>query len=193
MFEYIKGTLQQRTPTYLILESENTGYLIHISLFTFSNLPESGEVKIYIHQVIREDAHLLFGFSSVVEREIFRLLISVSGIGSNTARMILSALSPDEVKQAIQTGSVLILKGIKGIGAKTAERLIVDLRDKVGKTSESVDFFDLSSNRIKEEALSALATLGFAKSSVAKIVDAIIAKNPELSVEELLREALQRL
>jgi Holliday junction DNA helicase RuvA len=193
MFEYLKGTIQKKTPTYLILESEKTGYLVHISLFTYSNIPDQGEIKIYVHQVIREDAHLLYGFISSAERELFRYLISVSGIGANTARMILSALTPDEVREAIQTGNVLALKGIKGIGAKTAQRLIVDLRDKVGKSSESGEFFDVSSNRIKEEALSALATLGFSKTAVNKILDEIISRQPDMSVEDLLREALKRL
>lgn len=193
MFEYLKGSIQQKTPTYLILETGKTGYLIHISLFTYSNIPDQGEVKIFLHQVIREDAHLFYGFISTQERDIFRLLISVSGIGSNTARMILSALTPDEVREAIQSGHVLALKGIKGIGAKTAQRLIVDLRDKVGKTSESGDFFDVSSNRIKDEALSALATLGFSKTAVSKVIDDIISKQADISVEDLLREALKRL
>jgi len=193
MFEYLKGTIQQKTPTHLILETGKTGYLIHISLFTYSNIPDQGEVTIFLHQVIREDAHLFYGFISTQERDIFRLLISVSGIGSNTARMILSALTPDEVREAIQSGNVLALKGIKGIGAKTAQRLIVDLRDKVGKTSESGDFFDVSSNRIKDEALSALATLGFSKTAVSKVIDDIISKQADISVEDLLREALKRL
>jgi len=193
MFEYLKGIIQQKTPTFLVLETENTGYLVHISLFTYSNIPDHGEVKVFLHQVIREDAHLLYGFASAQERDIFRLLISVSGIGANTARMILSAMSPEEVRESIQTGNVLALKGIKGIGAKTAQRLIVDLRDKLGKSSESGDIFDISSNRIKDEALSALATLGFSKSAVGKIVDDIISKEPDISVEDLLRDALKRL
>ena len=193
MFEYIKGKLEQKTPTYLVLENQGTGYFIHISLYTYSRLPDDGPVQLFLHQVVREDAHLLYGFSSPSEREIFRQLISVSGIGSNTARMILSALTPEEIVEAIATGNVLLLKGIKGIGAKMAERLIVDLRDKVGKTTGTGDFLDLSSNSIKDEALSALATLGFSKSSVTKIVDAILSKDPQMSVEDLLREALKRL
>jgi len=156
-------------------------------------LPQSGMAKLFIHQIIRDDAHLLYGFFSKEEREVFRNLISVSGIGANTARMILSALSPDEIKNAILAGNVLLLKGIKGIGAKTAQRLIVDLRDKVGKSSAAGEIFDVSSNRIKEESLSALATLGFTKSSVSKIVDEIISRNPEIPVEDLLREVLKKL
>ena len=190
MFEFIKGKIDQLSPTNVVLENGDIGYLIHISINTYTHLNQAKEAKLFIHQIIREDAHLFYGFFSREERDIFRLLISVSGIGANTARMILSALSPNETIEAITTGNVVILKGIKGIGAKTAQRVIVDLRDKVGKTTEKSEIFDLSSNRIKEESLSALATLGFTKSSVTKIVEGIISKNPEISVEELLREAL---
>ncbi len=190
MFEYIKGKIDQLSPTNVILENGDIGYLIHISINTFTQLNNAKEAKLFIHQIIREDAHLFYGFFSREERDIFRLLISVSGIGANTARMILSALSPNETIEAITTGNVVVLQGIKGIGAKTAQRVIVDLRDKVGKTTEKGEIFDISSNRIKEESLSALATLGFTKSSVTKIVESIISKNPEISVEELLREAL---
>lgn len=190
MFEYIKGKIDQLSPTNVVLENGDIGYLMHISINTYTQLNQAKEAKLFIHQIIREDAHLFYGFFSREERDIFRLLISVSGIGANTARMILSALSPNETVEAITTGNVVILKGIKGIGAKTAQRVIVDLRDKVGKTAEKSEIFDISSNRIKEESLSALATLGFTKSSVTKIVEGIISKNPEISVEELLREAL---
>ncbi len=193
MFEYLKGKIANLTPTNAVLDIGDVGYLINISLNTYSQLSEATEAKLFIHQIVREDAHLLYGFSTTEERGIFQLLIGVSGIGANTARMILSALTPDEVRNAITTGNVPVLKGIKGIGAKTAQRVIVDLRDKVGKTSESSEIFDVSSNRIKEESLSALATLGFSKSSVTKIVDEIISKNPKISVEDLLREALNRL
>ncbi len=193
MFEYIKGEIFQLTPTNVVLDTGRVGYQVHISLFTYSQLPQSGKAKLFIHQIIRDDAHLLYGFFSKEEREVFRNLISVSGIGANTARMILSALSPDEIKNAILAGNVLLLKGIKGIGAKTAQRLIVDLRDKVGKSSVAGEIFDVSSNRIKEESLSALATLGFRKSSVSKMVDDIISRNPEMPVEDLLREVLKKL
>ncbi len=193
MFEYIKGKIASLTPTNAVIDNGNIGYLINISLNTYSQLNEATDAKLFIHQIVREDANLLFGFSTIEEREIFQLLISVSGIGANTARMILSALTPVEVKSAITTGNVPVLKSIKGIGAKTAQRVIIDLRDKVGKTSETSEIFDVSSNRIKEESLSALATLGFSKSSVTKVVDEIISKSPKISVEDLLREALNRL
>jgi Holliday junction DNA helicase RuvA len=193
MFDYILGKIDQLTPTNVILDNRDIGYMIHISLNTYTQLNKESKAKLFIHQIIREDAHLLYGFFSKEERDIFRLLISVSGIGANTARMILSALSPIEAIEAITTGNVMVLKSIKGIGAKTAQRVIVDLRDKVGKTIENSEIFDVSSNRIKEESLSALATLGFSKSSVTKIVENIISENPEISVEQLLREALGKL
>ncbi len=193
MYEFIRGNVQQLSPTSLVLNTSNIGYLIHISLFTYSNLRESEEATLYIHQIIREDAHLLFGFSSSHEREIFRMLISVSGIGANTARMIQSALSPDETRAAIVSDNVHVLRGIKGIGAKTAQRLIIDLRDKLTKTSGSDEFVGLSSNRIREESLSALTTLGFSKSLAAKVLDKLILENSEISVENLIREALKRL
>ncbi len=193
MFEYINGKIDELSPTNVVLENRDIGYLIHISINTYTQLNQVKEAKLYIHQIIREDAHLFFGFFSREERGIFRLLISVSGIGANTARMILSALSPSETIEAITTGNVVVLKGIKGIGAKTAQRVIVDLRDKVGKITGKSEIFDISSNRIKEESLSALATLGFTKSSVTSIVEGIISKNQKITVEELLREALGKL
>ncbi len=193
MYEFIRGNVQQLSPTSLVLNTSNIGYFIHISLFTYSSLSESEEATLYIHQIIREDAHLLYGFSTIQEREIFRLLISVSGIGANTGRMILSALSPDETRAAIISDNVHVLKGIKGIGAKTAQRLIVDLRDKLAKTSDGGDFVGLSSNRNREESLSALATLGFSKSLAAKVLDKLISENPGIAVEDLIREALKRL
>ncbi|MEA1898727.1 MAG: Holliday junction branch migration protein RuvA [Bacteroidota bacterium] len=193
MYEFIRGNVQQLSPTSLVLNTPSIGYFIHISLFTYSNLTESEEANLYIHQIIREDAHLLYGFSTIQEREIFRLLISVSGIGANTGRMILSALSPDETRTAIISDNVHVLKGIKGIGAKTAQRLIVDLRDKLAKTSDGGDFVGLSSNRNREESLSALATLGFSKSLAAKVLDKLISENPGIAVEDLIREALKRL
>jgi len=181
------------TPISLVLETANIGYYINISLYTYSRLTESQESTLYIHEVIREDVHLLYGFSEKQERDIFRLLITVSGIGANTARMILSALSPDETRTAIQSDNVPVLKGIKGIGAKTAQRLIVDLRDKIGKTPAAGDLVDFSSNRIREESLSALATLGFSKASSSKVIDKLLSENQGYAVEDLIREALKRL
>jgi len=193
MFEYIAGEIVEVTPTYLVLENQGVAYYIQISLNTYSELSKAKKARMFIHQVIRDDAHLLYGFSGKPEREMFRLLISVSGIGANSARMILSALKPEDLRGIIVQGNVPALKAIKGIGAKTAQRLIVDLRDKVGKVSGEGEFLDVSGNSIREESLSALATLGISKSTVSKVVDNLISKNPEIIVEDLLREALKRL
>ncbi|UCG27625.1 MAG: Holliday junction branch migration protein RuvA [Bacteroidales bacterium] len=193
MFDFIKGNLVDLKPTYAVIETANIGYFIHISLNTYSQLSREPGSRLYIHQVIREDSHLLYGFFDVHEREIFRMLISVSGIGANTARMILSSLSPSEIEQAIFEGNVALLKGIKGIGTKTAQRLIVDLKDKVGKSAEAVEIFAVESNTLKEESLSALVMLGFPKTSVQKVLDQILQQEKELSVEEVIKKALKKL
>lgn len=193
MYEFLRGRAEELTPTYLVLDTGNTGYYINISLYTYSRLKEGQECQLFLHQVIRDDAHLFFGFSEKDERDMFRLLITVSGIGANTARMILSALSPEETRTAIASDNVAVLKGIKGIGAKTAQRLIVDLRDKIGKTAASGEITDFTSNRIKDEALSALVTLGFSRPASSKVLDKLISGGSGDSVEDLIREALKRL
>jgi len=193
MFEYITGEITEITPTFVVLETQGVAFYIQISLNTYSELSKVKNSKVFIHQVIRDDAHLLYGFSGKHEREMFRFLISVSGIGASSARMILSALTPGDLRESIVQGNVAALKAIKGIGAKTAQRLIVDLRDKVGKVTGEGGFLNISGNTIREESLSALATLGFSKSAVLKVVDDLISKNPEIGVESLLREALKRL
>jgi Holliday junction DNA helicase RuvA len=134
MLEFIKGEISELTPTYVVLELNGLGYHVNISLFSFSQLQGVTSCRMYLHQVIREDAHILFGFTSTDEREVFRLLISVSGVGANTARMIHSSMTPEEVRNAISLGRVDLLKSVKGIGAKSAERIIVDLKDKIGRT-----------------------------------------------------------
>lgn len=193
MYEFIKGKLVSITPTYAVLDNSGIGYFINISLNTYSQIQEMTECKLFIHQVIREDANILYGFHILYEREIFRHLISVSGIGSNTARMILSSMRPNEVTEAIITGNVNLLKGIKGIGIKTAQRIIIDLKDKVGKSIEGDEFFISPDNTIKEEALSALVMLGFAKNAVYKVLEKILVKEPDLNVEELIKKALKQL
>src|SRR5512147_2291052 len=161
MYEYLKAEIAELTPTYVVLELNNIGYHIHISLFSYSQLQGKSSCQIFLHQIIREDAHLLFGFTSIGERDIFRMLISVSGIGASTARMILSSMTPDELAGAIANARVDLLKMVKGIGAKSAERIIVDLKDKIGKTSDNLQLFKSTDNTIKKEALSALEILGF--------------------------------
>lgn len=193
MLEYIKGEIADLTPTSAILELNGLGYEVQISLFTYSALQGQSQCRLYIHEVIREDAHILFGFLTQTEREIFRLLISVSGVGSNTARMILSSMSPDEVKHAIAAGNVDTLRQIKGIGAKSAQRIIVDLKDKVGKAGEAPEIFQKADNTNRKEALSALEVLGFSKKQSEKIIDKLLSADPELSVEGLIKQALKLL
>lgn len=193
MIDYIKGTLTLITPTFLTIENGGVGYHVHISLTTFSKLEKERECKLLIHEVIREDSHQFFGFADHEEREIFRLLISVNGVGANTARMMLSSLSPAEIEKAISSSEVNILKSIKGIGLKTAQRIIVDLKDKIGRQYGSGEIFALSDNTIREEALSALVMLGFAKSAVIKVLDQLIRNEKNLTVEDLIKKALKNL
>ncbi|MEA3443540.1 MAG: Holliday junction branch migration protein RuvA [Bacteroidota bacterium] len=193
MFEFIQGKLFKITPAYAVLENTGLAYFINISLHTFSAVQDKEHCRLFIHEVIREDAHSLFGFYTEVERDIFRNLISVSGIGPNTARMILSSMSPDETKNAILSGDVDLLKSVKGIGAKTAQRIIIDLKDKIGKADEHIEIFTDASNTIKEEALSALIMLGFGKAAVEKALAKIIKQEKDLSVEQLIKRALKQL
>jgi len=193
MIARIKGRLIEKTPTYVVIDCGGVGYQLNISLNTFSKLGEDELCMLYTHFVVREDAQLLYGFKEKSERELFRLLITVSGVGSSTAMMILSSLSPDDTKQAILTGDVVRLKGVKGIGAKTAERIIIDLRDKVGRLDGLEQISSLSNNTIKEEALSALIMLGFAKNPAEKALTKIIAAGDEFTVEELIKRTLKTL
>jgi len=191
MIEYITGRLQERTPAYVILEVQGVGYKIHISLTTFSNIPLSGESTFFIHELIREDAHELYGFLDTFEREIFLHLLSVSGVGANTARVMLSSLTATEVREAILLEQVNALKAIKGIGAKTAQRIIVDLKDKLGKLEVDEKIAPVQNNTLKQEALSALVTLGFVKNKAEKVIDKVIASEPGASVETIIKEALK--
>lgn len=193
MYEYIEGTLIEKKPEHCVIDIAGIGYLIHISLTTYSQLESPTRARLYIHQVIREDAHVLFGFFSIAERELFRMLISVSGIGPNTARMMLSSLSPEDLQQAILTGNTSVLQRIKGIGSKTAQRVVIDLRDKVGKEKGSGEFFPVKDNRIKDEALSALVILGFNKSDADKVLSKILLSEANLSLEDLIKKALKQL
>ncbi len=193
MYDYITGKVVEKTPTYIILEAGQIGYVVHISLNTYSTLGEAESCKLFIHQIIREDAHLLFGFIDQREREIFRQLISVSGVGANTARMILSSMMPDDVVRSINEGDVFALKSVKGIGAKSAQRIIVDLKDKVAKVEQLEEIFESESNTIQEESLSALVNLGFSKSMVEKVIRQIHGEKNDLTVEKLIKEALKRL
>ncbi len=193
MIEYIKGIIQELTPTFVVMENDGTGYILNISLSTYAKLEDKREYKIFVHEVIREDSHQLFGFADKTEREIFRYLISVTGVGPSTARMMLSSLTPDEIEKAILGSDVGSLKNVKGIGIKTAQRIIVDLKDKLGKQPGSSEIFSFTDNTKKEEALSALVMLGFGKSAVIKVLDRIIRDEKNLSVEDLIKRALKSL
>jgi holliday junction DNA helicase RuvA len=191
MYDYFQGKITELTPTYLVIEINSVGYLLNISVNTFSILKVDSNEKIFVHQIIREDAHILYGFKNKKEREVFRLLISVSGVGANTARMILSSLNPDEVAQAITKENVHLLQSIKGIGAKTAQRMVVDLKDKMAKVHISDEIIYSEYNTTTEEALSALVMLGFQKTLVEKTLSRITRETKGLSVEELIKMALK--
>ena len=193
MFDYINGEIQNISPAAVTLDNNGIGYLINISLTTYSEIQGKKNQLLYIYENIREDAHDLYGFSTQTEREVFRLLISVSGVGSNTARMMLSSLKPKEIETAILTSDVNSLKSIKGIGLKTAQRIIVELKDKVGKSKDNSDFLFVSDNTQKSEALSGLVMLGFNKTAAEKVVDKIISGNPSISVENIVKQALKML
>jgi len=193
MIDYIKGEITQITPTFLTMETGGIGYLINISITTFSKLEAKKDFKILIHEIIREDSHQLFGFADFEERDIFRLLISVTGVGANTARMMLSSLNPAEIEKAILGSDANLLKSIKGIGLKTAQRIIIDLKDKLGKHVGSDEIFTFADNTKREEALSALVMLGFAKNAVSKVLDKIVREEKNLTVEDMIKRALKNL
>lgn len=195
MIDYIKGRITELNPAYLVIETSGVGFFVSISLHTYSQLNgrDSGEMILPVHEVIREDARQLYGFFSKTERELFRLLISVSGVGPGTARMVLSSLKPEEVERAISDSNVTLLKSVKGIGLKTAERIIIDLRDKVVKVAGLDEFSTRRDNTIRDEALSALTMLGFVRSASTKVVEKLLAENKDLTVEDLIKHALRNL
>jgi Holliday junction DNA helicase, RuvA subunit len=193
MIDYIKGTITQITPAFITIETGGVGYFINISLTTFSKLEGKTDLKVLVHEVIREDAHLLYGFADKEERDIFRNLISVTGVGASTARMMLSSLTPAEIEKSIIGSDVGLLKSVKGIGLKTAQRIIVDLRDKIGKQAGSGEIFALADNTRRDEALSALVMLGFAKGAVSKVLEKIVREGKDLTVEEMIKRALKNL
>lgn len=199
MIEYIKGELAELTPAMATVEAAGVGYGLNISLNTYSAIQGKKEVRLYVYEAIREDAYALFGFADKRERELFQLLISVSGVGANTARMVLSSLSPKELCDSISTGNERLIKGVKGIGLKTAQRIIVDLRDKIvalGITSELPAGGSLSApvdNVVKSEAVSALTNLGFSPAPTQKVVVEILRERPDAPVEEVVKLALGRI
>lgn len=195
MIDYIKGQIDTLSPTEVTLETYGIGYRILISLQTYEGLNGNKEAKVYIHHYLREDEELYYGFASKDERELFRLLIGVSGIGASTARMMLSSLTSDEIRNAIIAEDINKIKSIKGIGLKSAQRLILELKDKVvkGGGTDSPALFSSSSNPATEEAITALVMLGFTKANVTKVVTAILKESPGASLEDIIKLALKRL
>ncbi|MDO9138404.1 MAG: Holliday junction branch migration protein RuvA [Lutibacter sp.] len=193
MITHIRGKLVEKNPTFAVVETNGVGYWLNISLNTYSQLPDNEFVMLYTHLSVKEDAHTLYGFINKTEREIFRLLISVSGVGPSIARTMLSSMTTDEIQQAIASNNVSVIQSVKGIGVKTAQRVLVDLRDKISKTFAIDEVYISQSNTIKNEALSALEVLGFNKKQVEKVVDKILLEDKNLSVEVLIKNALKNL
>lgn len=194
MIEYIKGLLVELTPTSAIIENNDFGYYINISIHTYSGLKQGQECKLYIHEIIKEDSRALFGFAEKQERELFRLLITVNGVGSNTARLILSSVNTKELVNAITKDDVNLLRSVKGIGIKTAQRIIIDLKDKIsGIDTENSQIFGIINNTLHKDALAALTMLGFSKPSIEKVLDKLLKENSNLSLEEVVKLALNYL
>ena len=193
MYEFIRGIIIERNPAHIVIEAGGIGYFVNISLNTYSKFNQKKEGLLYLHQVIRDDAHVFYGFADKSERDLFRNLISVNGVGSNTAIMMLSSLNPDEIAIAVTTENVAVLKAVKGIGIKTAQRIIIDLKDKLGKLYETDQIFHSPNNTILNESLSALVMLGFVKRDAEKVVSKILQEQPQTTVEGVIKQALKRL
>ena len=193
MITHIQGKLTEKNPTDVVIDCQGIGYRINISMHTYSQIPDNENLRLYTHLQVNEDSHTLFGFSSLAEREIFRLLISVSGIGASTARVMLSSLTPKQVREGIASENVTLIQSVKGIGLKTAQRVIIELKDKVLKVYDIDEVSVLKSNTNKDEALSALEVLGFSKKQAEKVIDKIINNQPEANAETLIKEALKNL
>ena len=193
MITHIRGRLVEKHPDHVVVECNGLGYFLVISLQTFSNLPDLENIHLFTHQVIREDAHILYGFYSKTEREIFKLLLSVSGVGPSTAITMLSSMDTEDIQEAIAHENVSKIQTVKGIGLKTAQRVIVDLRDKILKSYEISEEMQTPNNTIRNEALSALEVLGFNKKKVEKTIQVILQEEPETSLEDLIKKALKNL
>ena len=191
MYAFISGKIVEKSPTYVVVDNHGIGYLINITLNTFTAIGEKEETRLYTHEQILEDAHNLFGFASQKERDLFELLISVSGVGCNTARLILSSLTVNELSNAIANDDVKTIQAVKGIGVKTAQRIVIDLKDKLKKSDFQTEIFDTPNNTIKAEALSALTILGFSKAAIEKALDKLLKQMPDATVEALIKEALK--
>jgi holliday junction DNA helicase RuvA len=193
MITHLQGRLVEKNPTDVVIDCNGVGYLVHISLHTYSLLPTTENIRLFTFLQVKEDAHTLYGFVEKQERELFKLLLSVSGIGANIARTMLSSLAPIQIIQAIASNDVVTIQGIKGIGAKTAQRVILDLKDKVLKVYSLDDVSSASYNTNIDEALSALEVLGFNRKNAEKVMDKIVKEAPNASVEDLIKQALKNL
>jgi len=193
MIAHIQGRLVEKSPTDVVIDCNGVGYHLHISLHTFSLIPNSENIKLFTHLQIKEDAHTLFGFVEKSEREIFKLLLSVSGIGASIARTMLSSMEPKQILHAIATGDVVSIQSIKGIGTKTAQRVILDLKEKVLKVYDLDEVSMSSNNTNKDEALSALEVLGFNKKLAEKAVEKIVRESPDATIESIIKQALKNL
>jgi Holliday junction DNA helicase RuvA len=193
MYEFIRGKVAEINPARIAVEAGGIAYSINISLNTYSKLNDKNEVKVYVHLAVREDAHVLYGFAEKNERDLFRNLISVNGVGAGTAIMMLSSLSYDEIVAAVATENITALKSVKGIGIKTAQRIVIDLKDKLGKYQENTHSLFITDSPVRNEALSALLMLGFAKKDTENVVSKIIQEQPGITVENVIKQALKRM
>lgn len=194
MYDYISGTFSELNPAYVVVDNNGLGYMINISLTTYNEVSKTSRdeiVKLYVYEAIREDAHVLFGFATKHERELFMMLISVSGVGPNTARMILSSLSPADLEQCIANGNVSLLKSVKGIGGKTAQRILVDLKDKIKVASDTLLDSNSAPSAVYDEALAALVMLGFTQQMSQKALKKLLKENPAITVEEAIKKSLK--
>jgi holliday junction DNA helicase RuvA len=193
MYESISGKFLEMNPSYIVVEAGGIAFFIHISLHSYSQFADDKEGKLFVHQVVREDAQMLYGFYDKSERDLFRHLITVSGIGASTARMMLSSMSPEEIRQAILAEKVDVLKSVKGIGLKSAQRIIIELKSKISREPAGSEIFVSEDNTLREEALSALIMLGFSKAACEKIIGQLLKEKPGLVLEDLIKQALKRI
>ncbi len=193
MITHLQGRLVEKHPTHVVIDCHGVGYFVNISLNTFSRLPEGEDIRLLTHLQVKEDSHTLYGFMDASERDVFRMLISVSGIGSSIARTMLSSMDPIQIRNAIAEGNVPVIQAIKGIGAKTAQRVILDLKDKILKIYDQDEVYSNSNNTKKDEALSALEVLGFQRKQAEKAVDKVLGQDASLSVENIIKHALKNL
>ena len=193
MITQLIGRLVEKSPTEVVIDCNGVGYMVHISLYTFSQLSSDENIKLFTHLQVKEDSHTLFGFFTTIERAVFQQLISVSGIGASTARTMLSSLEPQQIQRAIISEDLVIIKSVKGIGLKTAQRVLIELKDKMLNLFDGGEIHAFSNNTIKEEALSALDVLGYSRKQSEKVIDNVIQSSPDSSVEALIKAALNKL